>query len=456
MGDRQDVLIQATATPTEDISQFADSYASFNRVINTLQRKYIELKDEFSAQNDKLVETNRRLIEMTSRNLAATEFLDNILNSISAGVIAVDQDGHVTSFNPAASLMLGIPLRDPLGKPYRDVIPPGDRFDANALRAAETGRSVADIEKVLELPDGTRLVVSVSTAILKDKNGRANGAVEVFYDLTKTKKMEQEIARLNTLAALGEMAAQVAHQVRNPLSGILGYGSLLKRDIPGDDPCQKLVSKITDGVETLNRTVTTLLDYTKNEEVNREQVVFDDYIYNVVQHFKRDNVDLAEAMDFHIQAPDRPEAAPISVWIDPVLYREVLFNLFTNACEACCTEGRISMVYRKLPRQRATEKYGDRLLLGLDETVFELRVTDSGPGIDDETLAQIFAPFFTTKNGGNGLGLAVGWKIMKAHGGEIIAERSSSGGAQFALLLPVKIGQVEELETTAVSGMETN
>lgn len=439
MSDKPDILTPTAAQNSEDISRFADSYASFNRIINTLQRNYIELKEEFSAQNDKLAETNLQMQELTARNLAATEFLNSILNSLSAGVISVDQSGHITHFNPAASLMLGIPQGVPEGKHYRDVVPPGDLLDANALRAAETGKAVDSVEKTVSLADGSRIVVSVSTAILRDENNNASGAVEVFHDLTRIKKMEQEIARLNTLAALGEMAATVAHQVRNPLSGILGYGSLLKRDMEPDDPRQKLITKITDGVETLNNTVTTLLNYTRNEELNRERVNFDDFLAGAVTQFRRENVNLAGRVEIKIEPVGPQRQGALELQLDPVLFRQVLYNLFTNACEACRDAVEITVAYRIMPRQSAAELYGERLLLDHDETVFEMTVSDDGPGLTVEAMSQAFSPFFTTKAGGNGLGLAVASKILKAHGGEIRLGKGVNEGTQFVLLLPTRI-----------------
>ncbi|MFQ5452639.1 MAG: PAS domain-containing protein, partial [Candidatus Zixiibacteriota bacterium] len=229
--DENNKAIITSANETDELAKFTDSYASFNRIINSLQRKYIELKQEFTAQNEMLVEANKKLVELTKLNINVTEFLNGIINSISAGVIAVDQCGRITHFNPAASIILGIPGKEPLEKQYRDFIPIGEPADANALRAAETGKEFNSIEKKVELQNGTRLKLSVSTAILRDKDGYSVGAVEVFQDLTKIKKMEKEIARLNTLAALGEMAATIAHEVRNPLSGIGGFAALLERDL---------------------------------------------------------------------------------------------------------------------------------------------------------------------------------------------------------------------------------
>jgi PAS domain S-box-containing protein len=455
MSDKPHSLTDSGTEATEDLARFADSYASFNRIINSLQRKYLELKEEFSSQNDQLAETNKELMEMTARNLAASEFLNGILTSLSAGVIAVDREGYITHFNPAASLMLGIPVREPLGKRYREVIPPGQPVEANALRSVETGKAVEAVEKQIELADGSLMVVSTSTAILKDSRGEATGAVEVFHDLTRIKKMEQEIARLNTLAALGEMAAAVAHQVRNPLSGILGYGSLLKRDLDLDDPRQKLVSKITDGVETLNQTVTTLLNYTRHEEVSRERMLFNEFLDNTLLHFRRENADLAERMEFRVMGGGPPECEPAELFVDPVLFRQVLFNLFVNSAEACSTGGTITISYGKLPRQKAARQFAGKLLLGLDETVFELLIADNGPGLSEEVRESVFAPFFTTKEGGVGLGLAVAWKIMKAHGGEIVIDDTFTGGARFRLLLATRIKQVETGGPVPTTDMET-
>jgi len=439
MPEKKDNIVIDSPESLENISKFTESYASFNRIINSLQRQYIELKEEFTAQNDKLAETNRKLMDMTGRNVAATEFLNGILNSISVGVIAVDGEGRITHFNPAASVMLGIPVNEPPGKLYRDIIPPGNMLEANAVRATETGREVDAVEKEIELPDGTRLNLSVSTAILRDREGRPNGAVEVFHDLTKMKKMEQEIARLNTLAAMGEMAATIAHEVRNPLAAIGGFATLLKRDTDEDDPRQKMISKISRGVDSLNNTVTSLLNYTRYEEMSKETVEYGSFIRQTVEQFKFDNPDFAKNNKFIVHTPLNYSSGRIKVVLDPMLYRQMLYNIFTNAIEACNGAGEIRVTYRKLPRQTAAKQYADRVVLGLDETILETVVSDNGPGISEDVRQLIFTPFFTTKSEGNGLGLAMSWKVIKAHSGEIIADSKAEKGARFLLLLPCKI-----------------
>jgi len=436
----------ADITDGTDIDRFAESYKSFSRVINSLQRKYIELKEEFSAQHDELVEANNKLVELSKKNLAATEFLNGILNSVRVGVVAVDRDGAITHFNPAASAILGIPANDPMGKSYRDVMPAGVPFDADAFHSAETGREVTAVEKKVELNDGTILHLSVSTSVLSDDYGRRSGAVEVLHDLTQIKKMEQEIARLNTLAALGEMAATVAHEVRNPLAGIGGFAALMERDMEPDDPKRPLVQKIIRGVESLNETVTTLLNYTRFEEITRSQNIYADFLRATVKQYLTDNAEKIGEVTINLELPEESPQKPFRMVFDRMLFRTVFFNVFTNAIEAMQGSGAIGLTYRVLPRQTAVQRYGGKLLLALDETAVETVITDTGPGIDEVQLEKIFAPFFTTKHGGNGLGLAMVWKIVKAHGGDIIAKNRAGGGASFSIVVPIRIdGGVREM-----------
>ncbi len=438
MDEKRNVMPEYTSESAE-ISKFADSYASFNRIINTLQRKYIELKDDFSQQNEELSRTNIKLVDLSEKNIVATEFLNSIINSISIGVIAIDQNGRITHFNPAASIILGVPQQEPFGKHYRDVIPVGKPVYANALRTVESGRMADSIEKNIELEDGTILYLTVSTSLLKDSEGTIQGAVEVFQDLTKIKKMEQEIARLNTLAALGEMAATIAHEVRNPLSGITGFAALLEQDMDKNDPNRKLVKKIIRGVNNLNDTVTSLLNYTRLEEINKTTIDFNKYIKETIRQYLQENPEAAEKVKikFYFSNDSNSE---IAASLDKLLFRQVFYNIFTNAVEVSEHNSIVDIQVKKLPRQTAVSKYSKRLLLGVDETVIETIISDNGTGISMENLDHIFAPFFTTKQEGNGLGLAISWKIVKAHSGEIFAESSSKKGTSFTILLPAKIG----------------
>lgn len=427
----------------EQLSQFTESYASFNRVVNSLQRQYLELKEEYATQNSLLADVNRKLTAATADNLAANEFLNGILNALGAGVIAVDRHGVITHFNPAASMLLGIPRNEPVGMSYRSVVPPGQPPDANALRTIESGVELSSVEKKISLVDGTILYLSVSTALLGESPGNLLGAVEVLHDLTRIKKMESELARLNTMAALGEMAATIAHQVRNPLAGIGGFAALLKRDIPESDPRHRTVDKIISGVDSLNQTVTTLLNYTRTEEMNRERIDYSGFLEDTIARFRHDRADFDEKVKLSLEITGPAGKGRIHLSIDSLLMRQVFFNLFVNAVEAAGTNAEITVSCRKLPRQKALAKYADRILLGLGETVIETTVTDNGPGIKDTAMTQLFSPFFTTRSTGTGLGLAMALKVIKAHGGDIMANNTDKSGACFTVVLPAAIDQPE-------------
>ncbi len=438
-GTNADAAVAEMTGDASEIGQFAESYATFNRIINSLQRKYIELEDEFSTQNNELVEANRKLVELSERNLVATEFLNSILNSISAGVVAVDENRVITHANPAAGLILGRKAEEILGHPYNEVMDVASGSPASAARTAQTGEEVVSVEKEARSSSGARLRLSVSTSVLRNKAGDGRGAVEVFQDLTKIKKMEQELARLNTLAALGEMAATVAHEVRNPLAGIAGFAALLERDLDETDPCRRTVRKIIRGVETLNETVGTLLNYTRFNEISRVEVDFPQFVADVIERFRVDNNDRLEHVTIECSSPGDFSATPINLEIDVTLLRQVFFNILSNAVDITDGQGRIRIASRILPAGEAASRFGDKVLLGTNETIVETTIEDNGPGIHQHHRDRIFAPFFSTRSGGNGLGLAMVWKIMKAHGGDVFASDAAASGAVFHLLLPARM-----------------
>ncbi len=427
-----------------EVSRFVDSYESFTRVLESLQRKYEELEEEFTAQNKELSEANEKLVGLTARNIAATEFLNSILHSITAGVVAVDERGHVTHFNRAAARVFNIAAASVLGRPYEECIPRSDPPEANVLDTLTTGVTHDAMERQMTPADGAPLRLSVSTGLLRDAHGTTTGAVEVIHDLTKLKKMEQDLARLNTLAALGEMAATIAHEVRNPLSGIAGFASLLAADLEGTDPRYQLVQKIIQGAEILNETITTLLNYTRFDETNKRDIDLLEFVQSSIEQFRQDNVDRTRNIRFRFHTDGGCSFRGHGIMLDPLLFRQIFFNLFTNAIEACSGSGEIEVRVAAYLRDTTVERFGDKVALELDETVVEIAVADRGPGIPDDQLERVFAPFFSNKEGGNGLGLAVALKIMKAHGGEIVAENSDTGGAVFRLLLPVKLDAIRQ------------
>lgn len=405
-----------------DIGQFQESFGTFNNIINDLQRQYISLEKEFDQQGRQLEEINRQLRHTIADNRAATAFLNSILGSLSSGVIAVDKSGVISHFNLAAEKLIGIPIEQALGRRYEKIITAASGRNYSAPETVSSGKEFDSFEKTILCQDGRELVVSVSTALLRDETQTLFGAVELFHDLTKIKALEEEINRVKTLAALGEMAATVAHEVRNPLGGIGGFASLLRRELIGDEEKVRLVDKIITGVNNLNQTVTALLDYTRRDQLSMREVSLNNLIADTIEFEDASREESGSLIELELQAGDRQ----LKLKCDPHLLRQALLNLLRNGREAMNDKGKIIIRFGS----EAASPKGHRQVW--------IEVEDFGEGISPEYQDKIFRPFFSTKNDrrGSGLGLAAVWKTVNAHGGEITFQSEVGQGSVFRITLP--------------------
>lgn len=418
-----------------DVRVFTDSYETFTRVLNNLQRQYLELKDEFAQQTDQADQLNSSLLRLSAENSRIHQTLHSILQAVSFGIIAIDAAGVISHCNPAAARLLNLPARGVIGERYRDVIDPGTPAEVNALRALERGEAIEPTDRRLTRMNGTIGEFVISVTLLSGSDGKPAGAVEVWQDVSQIRTMEREIARLHTLAAMGQMAGTIAHQVRNPLAAIGGFASLLKRDMAPDDPRQRLVDNITRGTQRLNETVTALLNFARQEELQREVISLVSLLEECVHQLKIDLPETTATISLQQNIPEQLRTTGISV--DHLLFRQVLMNLLANAAEACQPQGRIVIAARTLT---ATDKAVERTRIpaSADETLLAITITDSGPGFSAEALHQLFLPFFTTKRDGTGLGLAMAAKIVKAHGGDLSGTNAPPLGAELTILLPIR------------------
>lgn len=414
-----------TTTADVELHEFKESFETFNRIINNLQRQYLSLEKEYGNQGRELELINTQLRETIAENRSVTMFLNSILTSLTSGVIVVDKTGNISHFNPAAERITGISTATALGKKYDEVIQTkhGGRF--SALDTVMTGMEFDSEEKVLLVADEKEIPVSVSTSLLDDGNDETYGAVEVIHDITKIKKLEAEMTRIQTLAALGEMAATVAHEVRNPLGGIGGFASLLKRELEGDEEKLRLVNKIITGVETLNQTVVALLDYTRRDELSLREISLHRLIEDSVEYDKASNNTISN-VEFNVELDNRN----LTLYCDPHMMRQVFLNLLRNSREAMPEGGKITIKGGLKKVESDTEQ---------STAPIWIEVADEGEGIPDDVRQKIFRPFFSTKTGanGSGLGLASVWKTIQAHGGDINVTSEQGQGATFRIELPV-------------------
>jgi signal transduction histidine kinase len=228
-------------------------------------------------------------------------------------------------------------------------------------------------------------------------------------------KMQEEIHQSRVLSALGEMAATVAHEIRNPLGGIAGYASLLARSIPPEDPKRKYVDKIIGGISSLNKIVSNLLVYTRKRNLQKQSTDLVAWAEAILSHAEIEIEKEKKKVRIERDFP----AEPLNAKIDSEKLQQVMLNLLINGIQAIEAEGKIFVSIK------------------LNGKAAEITVADTGKGIDQEHLKNIFTPFFTTKEQGTGLGLAIVKKIVDLHEGEISVQSEPNKGTQFCIRIGV-------------------
>ena len=356
-----------------------------------------------------------RVAELDSQLERRNAELESLLDSLHDGVLMVDVEERITMVNGRASQLLGLDPLEAVGQNLSDVFPAQGDFTDPLQHSLHEGVPLRHVEVVWTRTQGTPLPLGLSTAAVIDPVGRRLGAVASFSDLTHLKQMERELSQTRTLAALGEMAATVAHEIRNPLGGIGGFARLLERDIDKDDPRRALVGRVIEGVGSLNRIVSNLLVYTRPMETRYRIVPVREWLHEMADWCQLEAPSLdVETLEIEIEVDQAAESGRF----DPERLQQVMLNLLRNALQAMEGSGRL-----RLSARRAT----GLLILGVE---------DNGMGIPPEVLSDVFNPFFTTKENGTGLGLAIVRKIVELHGGNLFVTSEPGRGTRFDIHLP--------------------
>jgi signal transduction histidine kinase len=342
------------------------------------------------------------------------------------GVIAISRDGRVAVMNDIAYRVLGLKPR------VKDI---GRHFGEVLKDVPDVSRIVAGAFEISHLPNRAELrlkntgkVIGYTLSHVKDSRGRDVGATLFFKDLTRVEQLEERERLRDRLAALGEMAAAIAHEVKNPLAGIEVMAGILKRQLPESPDAQNILADIIKDAKMANVIVQEVLAFVRPLRLQVEDIAVSDVI--------RDAMTMAEShsalkRDVDVRV-DMPEALrPIQG--DPHQLRQIFTNLLTNAFEAMNGSGTVEIAATAIDGEDDADHASGPTIL--------ITISDNGPGIPSEVMDRIFSPFFTTKPQGSGLGLAIVRKIVDAHDGRIDVGERPGGGTIFRVTLPVRSPQ---------------
>lgn len=350
----------------------------------------------------------------------ADRFRRQLLEAMRDGLLAVDGEGRIVEANAGAARLLGTATT--LRGDTVASLPPS--LGAH-LEHILSEKQAAPPREVVFRSNGQRRSLSVATSALQDDGGRFRGLVVNIADLTSIREMEEEIDRLDRLAALGRFAAGVAHEIRNPLAGIGAGVEYLAAKFGADAPEQEDVRFVLGEVSRLNLIVTDLLDYTQPRPLELQPIK----AAHLAHRVRLGLAPLAREREVRIEVAG-PEDVLVEVDADRI--EQVLLNLVRNAIEASPAGQSVTLAWER----------------GSVRRPFSFIVEDRGTGLSDDAIRRAFEPFFTTKGNGTGLGLYLSHAIVEQHGGKLVLGNQPAGGASIRVELPTS--ETERIHENAV------
>ncbi len=333
----------------------------------------------------------------------------NILASVSSGLLTAGRSGKIIFFNQAAETITGLRNHNVLGKTVESVFPDFARIIKEAeIKSAQDTR----FEQNFLRPDGKDVFLGFSVSALRDSDGKDTGRIVIFQDLTTIQKLQEQVKRAERLAAVGELSAAIAHEIRNPLASISGSVELLKDNAQVSDEDDMLMQIVLREVGRLDKLITDFLAYCSPRALNLQEVSLPTLMNDVLRLFKNRRSETA----IDIELFDNSNAEKV-VRVDPEAIQQILWNLLNNAADAPADKIRVEV--------------------SQSDTHWFLAIEDNGPGINAALRERIFEPFFTTKQAGTGLGLATIYRLIEEHDGNIAIEAPHVlSGARFEIQFP--------------------
>lgn len=354
---------------------------------------------------EKTVSAEKELEEKTIDFKKLEVLNKHIVENINSGILTIDANKMITSFNRAAEKITGYNLSEVYNKAIDMIFPDLIKTQDYSIASKEEESSYFRISRQFKTKHGKEVFLGLALSPMKD-----GSYIIIFQDLTRLKNMEEQLRRVDRLSALGELAAGMSHEVRNPLASISGSVQVLKHSLLLDGDNQHLMEIIIRETDRLNALVTDFLVFAK-PAAKMAKIDLKDIINETIDMFRNS----PESKGINIQLKLNDE---LFIEGDSRQLKQVFWNLFVNAGHAMPNGGKLNIEAIHKP------------------DFVEIVVSDTGKGISSDILEKIFDPFFTTKDSGTGLGLAVVHRIIEGHHGKIEVRSKEAQGASFKITLP--------------------
>ena len=389
-----------------DVGELKEAFQLFTSVSKRLEDSYAQLEGQTKDLKKQLNEKNAKLIASLAEKERLEKFLEGILQNLPVGILVIDLEGRIRLANEKAT--------DILGKTEKKI--KEQHYASLTLLEDIVLQSGASYEK---RRNGSVYLCTVSS--LKGIPGDAPGWVIMIEDMSEMIRWKKLVERQKRLSSMGEMAARIAHEIRNPLGSMELNIDLLLEELQGDRALHALASRLSTGMRTVSQTLSNLLHFAKGTNPHWELLELAEVA--------------AEAVEFaypllaekEIAVEGNYQEAGFSLFGDSILLRQAILNLIINAVEVMEKGGVLKIRIEKKEEPSAAWKNAE---------VIKIFVQDNGKGIMEEDLDRIFDPFFTTKSRGTGLGLAIVNNIVENHGGIIEVESRCGEGTNFIVSLP--------------------
>jgi len=375
-----------------------EAFQNFTMASKSLETYYALLQEKVRYLSTELEKKNQELQSALAEAERNKDYLNAILYNLEEVIIVLSPDAKVTMMNKSAERLFGISIADVTGKAFADL---------------DFSITEENTESILSVK-GRKYNVIFSSSPIVDSQNILKGTVILIRDITKLRELEIQHERNQRLIAMGEMAAKIVHEIRNPLCSMELFSSMLENELD-EGPQKELARGVSSGIHSLNTILTNMLLFAKPHKLTMKTMLLD----KVVEDSLTFLTPFMKSRDIRIRK-SLPEA---EIFGDAALLRQVFINIGINAIQSMPDSGELDICIKN------------------NGKLFVAEVRDNGEGIASDDLEKIFNPFFSTKDSGTGLGLTIASKIMQAHNGFITVESEKGKGSTFSLTF-LKKGEI--------------